>query len=338
MVPVRQKTWIQVTRDVAGMGTPPFADTCMMAPPAPLLNRMVPLLLQVAPRAVPPAFATVRMAPFEISIRLSRPSRISRNPRDRPSGDQNSSAAATVPGKSRAVSESRSCTTSPSSELNAAWCLSCESARNLLSWAKICALSLGNAIASIGPSSGALQFGVYILNGAVADVHHNRISEGLCGSLPTLTCAAQRSEGVTLRVPGDGTVVRENIISEAQAGIFVNGANDLKILDNEISNIYGYDGITIQGTAAGFFTNSIVRGNRIYGMEGITDPNTGACGIFEFPNTGVFSGNEFSDNTVNDAFCGASLNPPDSVRSGEYFNVLYQVLNSTNPSPLPVEP
>ena len=47
-----------------------------------------------------------------------------------------------------------------------------------------------NWISSVGPASGALQFGVYVLNGAVADVHHNRISEGLCGSLPTLTCFA----------------------------------------------------------------------------------------------------------------------------------------------------
>ena len=196
----------------------------------------------------------------------------------------------------------------------------------------------GNTISGPGPAIGTFQFGVFVANGAAGHIHHNMITEGLCGSLPTPTCFARRSEGVVLRAAGDGVVVSDNIITNAQAGVFINGANDLKVTDNLISNIYGADGITIQGTAAGHFTNSVIKGNRIYNMEGITDPNAGACGIYEYPNTGTFSGNEISDNLVSDAFCGVSLDPPDTASSGRYLNVLFTVLDSTVTPPPPVEP
>jgi nitrous oxidase accessory protein NosD len=109
-----------------------------------------------------------------------------------------------------------------------------------------------NTISGVGPSSGIFQFGVFIINGAVAQITNNVITEGLCGALAISDCIDVRSEGVTLRAIGDGTVVDGNIISNAQSGIFINGANRLRVTNNQIRNIDAMSGMDIQATASGF--------------------------------------------------------------------------------------
>jgi len=187
------------------------------------------------------------------------------------------------------------------------------------------------------------QFGVFIVNGPVASIRWNIITEGLCGSLSAGDCIGVRSEGVTLRGPGDGTTVDGNVISNAQSGIFINGANRLQVTNNQIRNIEALDGIDIQGTATGAFTNSLIEGNVIVNV-GPIDENASndeaGCGINEYSGTGI-SGNHIVNNTVNDAFCGVAAVAADHVGFGSYFNVLYPTLNSDqypNAYPPPTEP
>jgi Right handed beta helix region len=195
-----------------------------------------------------------------------------------------------------------------------------------------------NAISGVGPSSGVFQFGVFILNGAVGVIKRNVITEGLCGTLSSFPdCFNLRSEGITLRAVGDGTVIDHNVITNAQSGIFINGANGARITDNLISDIDVLDGIDIQGTASGFFTNSRIDGNSIFNVVVLSVANQ-SCGIFESPGTGV-SGNTISHTTVNDAYCGVAHVAADHVESGNYYNTLYTELNSDLPTfPPPVEP
>jgi nitrous oxidase accessory protein NosD len=195
-----------------------------------------------------------------------------------------------------------------------------------------------NAISGVGPSTGVFQFGVFILNGAVGVIKRNVITEGLCGTVSISACFAARSEGVTLRAVGDGTVIDHNVITNAQSGIFINGANDARITDNLISNIDVLDGIDIQGTASGSFTNSRIDGNTIFNVVVLSIGNE-SCGVFESPGTGV-SGNTISHTTVNDAYCGVAHVATDHVESGDYHNTLYTELNSDLPTfpPPPVEP
>ena len=195
----------------------------------------------------------------------------------------------------------------------------------------------GNTISGIGPSSGIFQLGVFLVNGVVGRIRNNIINEGLCGLLPNSDCVSLRSEGIVLRAVGDGTVVDGNIITNAQSGIFVNGANRLWITDNQISNIEALSGIDIQGTVSGFFTNSVVAGNTIFHI-GPIDNFAEGCGILEYPGTGTFSGNPILNNTVSDAYCGVSHVSADSVHAGSYLNTLYTELNSEDPAPPPVEP
>ncbi len=61
--------------------------------------------------------------------------------------------------------------------------------------------------------------------------------------------------------------------------------------------------------------------------------SNGGCGVWETYGTGTFSGNEISDNTVNDAWCGVGYAPPDMVTSGSYFNVLNSLVNTALPLP-----
>lgn len=195
----------------------------------------------------------------------------------------------------------------------------------------------GNTITGAGPAGGfAFQFAVFVLNGAAADIDGNVITEGLCGTLSPGDCVNARSEGITLRAPGDGTTVDHNVISNAQSGIFINGGNRLRISNNLISNIGPMDGMDIQGAATGYFTNSVIEGNTLFNLSPISN---NSCGIFEVPGTGV-SGNTISHTTVNDAFCGVGYVTADHLGSGNYRNTLYPTLNTDLfPTPPPaIEP
>jgi hypothetical protein len=189
----------------------------------------------------------------------------------------------------------------------------------------------GNSISGVGPTSGIFQFGVFILNGAVAKIINNVITEGLCGALSISDCINQRSEGVTLRAIGDGTVVDGNTITNAQSGIFINGANLLTVTNNQIRNIDAMSGMDIQGSASGFFSNSVIANNSIFNV-GPIDQNAGnneeGCGINEYSGSGTFSGNQIWQNTVSDAYCGVAHVGADPVYFGTYFNTIYSQLNS----------
>jgi nitrous oxidase accessory protein NosD len=194
-----------------------------------------------------------------------------------------------------------------------------------------------NIISGVGPSVGVNQFGVFLFNGAVGVIKRNVITEGLCGKLPSFPdCFNLRSEGITLRAAGDDTVVDHNVITNAQSGIFINGGNDARITNNLISNIDVLDGIDIQGSASGFFTNSRIDGNTIFNVLPVDNQS---CGVFESPGTGV-SGNTISHTTVNDAYCGVAFVTADRVESGNYHNTLYTEMNVDLPTafPPPVEP
>jgi len=187
-----------------------------------------------------------------------------------------------------------------------------------------------NSISGVGPSTGANQFGIFLALGTVGHVTANVISQGLCTGISTAACINLRSEGVVLRAVGDGTAVGGNVITNVQSGIFINGGNDARITNNIIKNVQALDGIDIQGTAAGHFTNSVIERNTIFNVFPINSDasnDEAGCGILEASSTGV-SGNIFRNNTVNDAFCGIAFVTADSVQSGTYFNTLYTTLNS----------
>jgi nitrous oxidase accessory protein NosD len=200
----------------------------------------------------------------------------------------------------------------------------------LVSGAGITTQITGNAISGIGPSTGYFQFGVFIANGAVAQITKNTISQGNCGSIDPTSCINLRSEGVVFRAVGDGSVVDSNFITNAQSGIFINGGNKAQITNNTIMNIDALDGISIQGTASGFFTNSVIAGNTIshvFPIAASASVNGSGCGIEEAPGTGVAQ-NIIVDNTINDAYCGVAFVTADNLFSGSYFNTLYTSFNA----------
>jgi hypothetical protein len=214
----------------------------------------------------------------------------------------------------------------------------------LVNGAGITADVTGNTISGVGPSTGYNQFGVFIALGAVGHVLQNTISQGNCGTVALATCITDRSEGIVFRAVGDNSVADSNVITNAQSGIFLNGANQAQIINNVIMNIDALDGIDIQGTAAGYFTNSLIAGNTIshvFPISSTASTNETGCGIKETPGTGVAQ-NLIRNNTVNDAYCGVAFVTADSVSWGVYLNTLYATINADlyypNPFPPAVEP
>jgi hypothetical protein len=185
---------------------------------------------------------------------------------------------------------------------------------------------IGNSISGVGPSSGSLQWGVFILNGAYSLVRANRISEGLCGTLQFSDCFALRSEGIVLRIAGDGTIVENNVITNAQFGVFLNGGNRYRVTNNLISNIDGQSGIHLQGHAPGdttTLTNTLVQGNTIYNL--LPQANR-VCGVDEEADSGL-SGNHIVHNAVNDAYCGVAKVFADVAIENRFFNTAYEILD-----------
>jgi nitrous oxidase accessory protein NosD len=200
----------------------------------------------------------------------------------------------------------------------------------LVNGAGITADISGNSISGVGPSTGYNQFGIFIALGAVGHVTHNTITMGNCGSIALASCVPLRSEGVVFRAAGDGSVVDSNFIANAQSGVFLNGANNVQITNNVIMNIDALDGIDVQGSAAGHFTNSVISGNTIshvFPISSYSSTNGYGCGINEYSGTGVAM-NLILNNTVNDAYCGVAYVTADQVYSGVYTNALYATLNA----------
>lgn len=205
----------------------------------------------------------------------------------------------------------------------------------LVNGAGITAAISGNTISGVGPTTGYNQFGVFIANGAVGYISHNMITQGTCQTLTVTACVNQRSEGVVLRAAGPATVVDANFIASVQSGIFLNGANQAQITNNTIMNVDALDGIDIQGSASGYFTNSVILGNSISHVW--FSSTTVACGIAEASGTGVAQ-NLILNNTVNDAYCGITAVPADQVSGNTYLNTLYGAVNAALALPPPTEP
>jgi parallel beta-helix repeat protein len=196
----------------------------------------------------------------------------------------------------------------------------------------------GNSIAGVGPSAGVNQFGVFVANGASGEVTANLITEGTCGTIPILTCYNLRTEGVVLRSAGNGTIIAGNVISNVQAGVFVNGATNFLVTGNTISNVDALSAIHLQGAISG-----LISGNRIFHVGPFTADTSNdeeGCGVNDVSGTNS-SGNAILGNSVNDAYCGVAYVTGDQVGANAFRNTLYTTLNGDNyPNvfPPPVQP
>jgi parallel beta-helix repeat protein len=195
-----------------------------------------------------------------------------------------------------------------------------------------------NSISGVGPSLGVTQFGVFLANGAVGKITGNNITEGNCGPVSIAACSAIRSEGVVLRSVGPGVVISNNIISNVQAGVFVNGATNPQVTGNIVSSVDVYSGIHLQGSVGGVYS-----GNMIFHVGPLTtDTSTDeeGCGINDVSGTGS-SANTIQLNWVNDAYCGIGYVTSDILNANYLMNTLYSTLNGDsypNSFPAPVEP
>lgn len=196
----------------------------------------------------------------------------------------------------------------------------------------------GNFITGIGPSTGVNQFGVFLAEGATGQVNGNYITQGNCGSISISTCVGLRSEGVVLRAVGDGVVVANNVISNVQAGVFVNGATKPQVIGNTVSSVDAFNGIHIQGSVSGFYTGNRV--THVGPFTTATSDDEAGCGLNDISGTGS-SGNNILANWINDAYCGVGYVSTDHVDANMFLNVLYLTLNGDNypvAFPPPTEP
>jgi parallel beta-helix repeat protein len=182
----------------------------------------------------------------------------------------------------------------------------------------------GNSITGIGPSTGANQFGVFLANGAIGQVTGNQITLGNCGALTVAACITVRSEGVVLRSAGSGVVIANNVISNVQDGVFVNGATSPQVTGNIISSVDALNGIQIQGSVGGLYAqNQVIHVGPI--NSAISAAGNG-CGIQDITGTNS-SMNTIQLNWVNDNYCGVAYVTSDILNPNFLMNTLYSTLN-----------
>ena len=168
----------------------------------------------------------------------------------------------------------------------------------------------GNMITGIGPASGGNQFGVFLANGATGRVEGNSISQRTCGAIAPSDCVPLRSEGVVLRSVGSGVVAEANIITNVQAGVFVNGAPSPIVQWNSISNV---NGIHIQGSTGGTYV-----GNRIMHVGPIStysSQNGEGCGLDDVP--GLSSSGDTPSSAIGSTMHIAASSTSRATRSRE---------------------
>jgi hypothetical protein len=128
-------------------------------------------------------------------------------------------------------------------------------------------------------------------------------------------------------------LVSDNIIANAQMGIFVNGltsnarVRNARVVNNVISNVDALSAIHIQGTIGSLFS-----GNRISHVGPISPINSEweeGCGINDVSGTGS-SQNTITGNWITDAYCGVAHVTSDRVEQNASRNTLYDTLNGDN--------
>jgi len=195
-----------------------------------------------------------------------------------------------------------------------------------------------NTITGVGPSTGVNQFGIFLANGTVGKVVGNSISQGNCGAVDIPDCYNLRSEGVVLRAVGDGVLVDSNMISNVQAGVFVNGATHPHVTNNTVNNVDALSGIHLQGSVSGLY-----QGNRVFHVGPLTTDTSSdeeGCGVNDVSGTNSLA-NTIQGNLVNDAYCGVAYVSGDLPQGNIFRNTLYETLDSDfypEAFPSPVRP
>jgi len=117
-----------------------------------------------------------------------------------------------------------------------------------------------NTIRGAGPTAVTAQNGVQISDGAVADVHDNRVSDNIYDQ-PTFSAS-----GILLVNPGTSTKVRNNEVTRNDVGIAASGTTGVAITGNSISRSTE-DGIQlINGTTGTLVANNESRKNGLAGI------------------------------------------------------------------------
>jgi parallel beta-helix repeat protein len=148
-----------------------------------------------------------------------------------------------------------------------------------------------NKVKGAGPTGVIAQVGIQVSDGAVADVHDNRVSDN------RFIGPAAAASGIILFNPGSATKVRNNEVTRNDVGIAVSGATNAAITGNSISRSTedgirlidgpkgtlvannesrknGLDGIFVDSTS----TNNVIRNNKLKQNKGFDaeDQSVGA--------------------------------------------------------------
>lgn len=170
------------------------------------------------------------------------------------------------------------------------------------------AIVRGNIISGRPPIVGTTGSGGITILGPNGEVTDNEITMGAC-SLGTEDCRSNPDFGVYL-LTADNTIVRNNVIIQAQNGVLVDSTNGAHISANFISDIDTLDGVdffTTVGTSTG---NEIVE-NVFTNMS----LKTRSAAVRASQESNTITGNQ-----INDAYVGISFLAGNTVVNNTFYN------------------
>ncbi len=199
----------------------------------------------------------------------------------------------------------------------------------------------GNTVTGIGPTSITAQNGIQVSGGATAVVDGNTVSD------VDYTPATWTATGILLYDPGDGTVVTNNTVNDAQTGIYAYLADNANISGNQVDGstwalyVDTSNNVNVSGNT---ITNSGQDGIDIYNaslvtLTGNTVSGSGGDGIWIGGTTSnvTITGNQIENNGNGGLWPNAGgINVSDSTDLGSlvitnnaFSGNLHGVSNST---------
>jgi parallel beta-helix repeat protein len=121
-----------------------------------------------------------------------------------------------------------------------------------------------NVVTGLGPTTGAVQFGIQLAKdptsmvGATGVVEENIVTQMISATCVSAASCASNANGVIIGSGSSGVRVARNTIGSTQTGVAVFG-DDNRVQDNVIFNTLVFDGIYVEGTGNDIKGNNITR-------------------------------------------------------------------------------
>ena len=164
-----------------------------------------------------------------------------------------------------------------------------------------------NTVSGLGPTTGAAQNGIQVAFGASGTIEKNSVTNLIWSPCVSVAMCAATASGVLI-FNSDDITVQDNVVSETQGGIYVQGGH-CEIQANTILGTLIFDGVALVGD------NNEAQESLI--------TNSGESGVFVRGNDNTVTGNEINEAPIGVLKTSGSVG--NTITRNQFYNTPVQV-------------